>query len=100
MNAVVPDWRSAGLVKYQGRPNARNSVSGIHEYSHNTLLARFPRSNTRIWQSLTDFKAKERLLAVYYKGLTEHLKKYKETLKPLPALRFCQANQEMTPNRQ
>ena len=48
MNAVVPDWRSTGLVKYQGRPNARNSVSGIHEYSHNTLLACFLRSNTRI----------------------------------------------------
>ena len=48
MNAVVPDWRSAGLVKYQGRPSARKSVSGIHEYSHNTLFARFPRSNAQI----------------------------------------------------
>ena len=48
MNAVVPDWRSAGLVKYQGRPSARKSVSGIHEYSHNALLARFPHSNTYI----------------------------------------------------
>ena len=50
MDAVVPDWRSAGLVKYQDRPNARKSVSGngIHEYSHNTLLARFSRCNTHI----------------------------------------------------
>ena len=48
MNAVVPDWRRAGLVKYQGRPSARKSVSGIYEYSHNTLLARFPRSNAQI----------------------------------------------------
>ena len=48
MDAVVPDWRSAGLVKYQGRPSARKSVSGIREYSHNTLLTRFPRSNARI----------------------------------------------------
>ena len=41
MNAVVPDLpRSAGLVKYQGRPSARKSVSGIREYSHNTLLTR------------------------------------------------------------
>ena len=48
MDAVVPDWRSAELVKYQGRPNARKSVSGIHEYSHNTLLTRFRRSNTHM----------------------------------------------------
>ena len=48
MKAVVPDWRGAGLVKYQCLPSARKSVKGIHEYSHNTLLARFPRSNTHI----------------------------------------------------
>ena len=68
MDAVVPDWRRAGLVKHQGRPNARKSVSGngIHEYSHNrTLLARFSRSNTRIQRSFTEETARSLIKGTY-----------------------------------